>query len=84
MRKSGGYPSYFSMEHIEIDIDYYVEESSITYIKTCKSKVLVGGKDRIHNRITWFADEEISLTALTDGIRIEYLDLKDTNLNYNF
>ncbi len=83
MRKSGGYPSYFSMEHIEIDIDYYVEESSITYIKTCKSKVLVGGKDRIHNRITWFADEEISLTALTDGIRIEYLDLKDTNLNYN-
>lgn len=83
IRVSEGYPSYFSLEHKEIDIDYYVEESSITYIKTCKSKVLVGGKDRIHNRITWFADEEILLTSLTDKISIEYLDLRDTNLNYN-
>lgn len=83
IRKSDGFPSYFSLEHKEIDIDYYVEESTITYIKTCKSKVLVGGKDRIHNRVTWFADEEILLTALTDKISIEYLDLRDTNLNYN-
>lgn len=83
VRKSDGFPSYFSLEHKEIDIDYYVEESTITYIKTCKSKVLVGGKDRIHNRITWFADEEILLTSLTDKISIEYLDLRDTNLNYN-
>lgn len=83
VRKSDGFSSYFSLEHKEIDIDYYVEENTITYIKTCKSKVLVGGKDRIHNRITWFADEEIILTSLTDKISIEYLDLRDTNLNYN-
>lgn len=83
IRKSNGFPSYFSLEHKEIDIDYYVEKSNITYIKTCKSKVLVGGKDRIHNRITWFADEDISLISLSDKVSIEYLDLRDTNLNYN-
>jgi len=83
IRKSDGYPSYYSLEHLEIDIDYYVEESSITYIKTCKSRILVGGKNKIHNRITWFADEEIVLSSLTEGVKIEYLDLRDTNLNYN-
>lgn len=83
IRKSDGYPAYFNLEHNEIDIDYYVEENSITYIKTCRSNVLVGGKNKIHNRITWFADEEISLTSLVEGINIEYLDLRDTNLNYN-
>lgn len=83
IRKSDGYPSYYSLEHFEIDIDYYVEESSITYIKTCKSKVLIGGKNKIHNRITWFVDEEISLSSLTEGVELEYLDLRDTNLNYN-
>lgn len=78
-----GYPAYYNLEHLEIDNDYYVEETSITYIKTCKSKILVGGKNKIHNRITWFADEEISLKSLTEGVRIERLDLRDTNLNYN-
>lgn len=78
-----GYPSYYNLEHEDIDIDYYVQETSITYIKTCKSKVLVGGKDRIHNRITWFADETIELVSLTDSVYIERLDLRDTNLNYN-
>lgn len=83
LRKSKGYPAYYSLEHSEIDIDYYVQENSITYIKTCKSTVLIDGKDRIHNRITWFADEEIFLTSLTEGVSVEYLDLRDTNLNYN-
>lgn len=82
-RKSRGYQSYYSLEHLEIDIDYYVQETRIIYIKTCKSRVLVEGKDRIHNRITWFADEEINLISLTEGVSIEYLDLRDTNLNYN-
>lgn len=82
-RKSTGYPAYYSLEHLEIDIDYYVQKASITYFKTCKSKVLVGGKNKIHNRITWFADEEVVLSSLTDGVSIEYLDLRDTNLNYN-
>lgn len=83
LRVSNGYPAYFSLEHNEIDVDYYVIEKGITYIKTCKSKVLVGGKDRVHNRITWFADEEIIIKSLTEGVSIEYLDLRDTNLNFN-
>lgn len=83
IRKSNGYPSYYSLEHLEIDTDYYIRENDLVYIKTCKSKVLTGGKDRIHNRITWFADENIILESLTEGVNIEYLDLRDTNLNYN-
>ena len=82
-RISKGYPSYYNLEHENIDIDYYVHETSIIYIKSCKSKVLAGGKNRIHNRITWFADETIELVSLTDGVYIERLDLRDTNLNYN-
>jgi hypothetical protein len=80
---TAGYPAYYSLEHLSIDIDYYVQATSITYIKTCKSRVLVGGKNKIHNRITWFSDEKIVLSSLTDGVSIEYLDLRDTNLNYN-
>ena len=83
MRVSNGYPSYYNLEHHLIEIDYFVNEKSITYIKTCKSKVLVGGNKKIHNRITWFVDEEVHLTSLTDGVTIESLDLHDTNLNYN-
>ena len=82
-RKSTGYPSYYNLQHLEIDVDYYVYETSITYIKSCKSKVLVGGKNKIHNRITWFPNEKITLSSMTDGVSIEYLDLRDTNLNYN-
>jgi hypothetical protein len=82
-RKSNGYPSYYNLDHYEIDIDYYVEESGITYIKTCKSRILISGKNKIHNRITWFADENIEISSLTAGVKIEYLDLRDTNLNYN-
>lgn len=83
LRISSGYPSYYNLQHKDIDIDYYVEKTSIVYLKTCKSKVLVGGKNKIHNRITWFADETVELTSLTDGVDIELLDLRDTNLNYN-
>lgn len=83
IRKSSGYPSYYNIEHREIDTDYYIRERDIVYIKTCKSVVLTGGKNKLHNRITWFADENIVLEPLTEGIDIEYLDLRDTNLNYN-
>ena len=82
-RKSGGYPPFYSLEYHEIDIDYYVDDEIITYIKTCKPKILVGGKNSIHNRITWFRDETITLSSLTEGLKIEELDLRDTNLNYN-
>lgn len=83
MRKSDGFPSYYNVQYKQIDIDYYVEKEQIIYIKHCKVKVLVDGKDRIHNRITWFADEIVEITSLMDGITIQKLDLRDTNLNYN-
>lgn len=82
-RKSQGYPAYYNLEHISVDIDYYVTDEKITYVKTCKSKVMESGCDKVHNRITWFANEDVTLTSLSDGVRIEMLDLHDTNLNYN-
>ncbi len=82
-RISNGYPEYFNIEHSEIDVDYFVNVNTITYIKTCKSKVLTGGKNCLHNRITWFADETVDLISLTNGVSIEHLDLHDTNVNYN-
>lgn len=78
-----GYPSYYNTEHIQIDNDYYVSDSEIIFQKTCKSKILKEGFNKLHNRISWFADEKITLESLTNGVSIEYLDLKDTNLNYN-
>lgn len=73
----------FNIRHHEIDNDYYVTPEEITYIKTCRSTVLVGGKNSLHNRITWFPDEAIGLTSLTKGVKIEVLSLPDTNCNYN-
>jgi len=82
-RKSTGFPAYYNLEHLTIDIDYFVQAESITYLKTCSSKMLIGGNNKIHGRITWFADENIDLESLTDGVTIERLNLHDTNLNYN-
>ena len=82
-RKSDGYPSYFSLEHDEIDIDYFVDDSTITYVKRCKSIVLEPGRNKVHNRITWFRDEEIEIASLTDGVSIELLNMRDTSFNYN-
>lgn len=87
-RVSDGAPSYYNIEHIQIDNDYYVRGTEIIYQKTCRSRVLVGSGPqgevrKLHNRITWFADEKITLESMTEGVTIEYLDLKDTNLNYN-
>lgn len=78
-----GYPSYFNVEHQQIDNDYHVFESKIIFKKTCTTKILTDGLNKIHNRITWFADETIDLVSLTDGVSIEKIDLRDTNLNYN-
>ncbi len=80
---SQGFEPFFNIEHIEIDIDYYVHEKYITYIKKCRSKVLTNGFQKLHNRITWFSDESVEVHSLTNGVSIEKLDLHDTNLNYN-
>ncbi len=78
-----GYPSYFNVEHQQIDNDYHVFESKIIYKKTCTTKILQGGFNKLHNRITWFDDEAIEIVSLTDGVSIEKLDLRDTNFNFN-
>lgn len=84
IRKStNGYPAFYNVEHIQIDNDYYVDGSEIIFQKLCRCRVLHSGFNKIHNRITWFADERISLSSITPGVEIEHLDLRDTNLNYN-
>ena len=83
VRKSFGFPSYYNLRHHEIDVDYYVGAGEITYVKTCKSVVLTGGKNTLHNRVTWFADEDVRLSSLTDSVHIQPIDMRDTNLNYN-
>lgn len=82
-RKASGFPAFFNVKHELIDLDYYVEADRITFIKTCKTKILVGGKNKIHNRITWFADETVEISSLKEGMQIEYINMPDTNLNYN-
>jgi len=82
-RVSDGFPSSYNLEHKSIDIDYIVDTSAITYVKTCTSRVMLSGTNKIHNRITWFSDESIDLVSLTKGVEIEHLNLRDTNYNYN-
>lgn len=78
-----GYPSYYKSQHVQIDNDYYVRDEEIVYIKTCKTRILAGGNNSIHHRITWFADESVEFTSLSKGISIEMLEMHDTNINYN-
>lgn len=78
-----GFVPYYNVEHLQIDLDYLVKSNEIVFIKTCKTHILKEGLNSIHNRITWFQDENVELIPITKGIRIETLDLKDTNLNYN-
>lgn len=58
-------------------------DTYIVFIKTCKTRIVNGGKNSIHNRITWFADEIVELSSLSDDVKIEKLDMQDTNINYN-
>lgn len=78
-----GFQSYYNIEYLQIDNDYYVSKSEIIFIKTCICKALVDGIEKIHNRVTWFIDENISINSLIDGIDIEKIDLRDTNTNFN-
>lgn len=73
----------YNILHLQVDNDYYVYDSYIVYIKTCKSVVLHGGMNKLHNRITWFADEDVEITAVSNNITIEKLELHDTDINYN-
>lgn len=82
-RKADGYPHPYNIEHNIIDIDYYVHKNEIVYIKTCTSTVLADGYNCIHNRITWFPDETVTVAPLTPGTEIEWLNLRDTNRNFN-
>lgn len=81
-RKSNGYVPYYSVEHKEIVLDYLVDDDIITFVKKV-TFIPKEEKNKIHNRITWFADEEIVVKSLSNAVKIEKLDLHDTNFNYN-
>lgn len=85
LRISNGYPFDYNVNYSQIDNDYYINDpdSDIVFIKTCTCEILKDGFNKIHNRITWFADETIELISLTPNVAVELLDLRDTNLNYN-
>lgn len=72
----------FNVNHIKIYNDYYVNDSEIIFIKYCKTKIITP-TNKLHNRITWFADETYEITSLTDNAHIEFPDLRDTNINYD-
>lgn len=82
-RKSTGFVPNFSCVHKSIRSEFYVYDERIVYKKTVETIANVDGKDREHNRVTWFPDETIKVTSLTDGITIQELNLPDTNFNYN-
>lgn len=78
----GDFPISYSLEHLEINNSYEVYDSYIVYKKTCRSRILIGGKNRIHNRITWFADESVDIESLTEGISVEMIDSHDIDTNF--
>lgn len=82
-KPTGDFPISYDVEHLEITNTYEVYDSFIIYKKTCRTKVLNGGKNMIHTRITWFQDEEIEYVSLTDGVHIERVYDHDTNTNFN-
>ena len=82
-RTSNGFIPYYSVEHYQIDLDYIVTSDKIIYIKRCKTKILESGKNCIHNRITWFADEKIKIKSLSSNCCIENISMQDTSYNFN-
>lgn len=77
----------YSIEHINIDNDYYVHRDSIDFIKHFTSKVTThDGRDiySIHFRVTWFPDEEVVIVPLSGNVQsVDERAMPDTNRNYN-
>lgn len=82
-RVSKGFPPFYNVEYQEIDNDYSVFENEIVFIKRCKVRIKCSGTNSIHCRVTWFADETVYVEPIEDTFSIQYLDLHDTNTNYN-
>lgn len=81
------YSRDYSVEHINIDNDYFVYSDSIVLVKHFTSKVTTQDKraiKSIHFRYSWFADETSKVTPLTSNIQsIEEIPQPDTNKNYD-
>lgn len=79
--------SNYSIEHINIDNDYYVHKESIEFIKHFTSKVTARDERdiySIHFRVTWFPDEIVEIVPLSRNVQsIEESAIPDTNRNYN-
>lgn len=82
-RVSEGFIPYYNVEHLQIDLDYIVKHDKIIYIKQCRTEILEDNKESIHNRITWFADENIIIKSLLSNSHIESINMQDTNYNFN-
>ncbi len=81
------YSRDYSVEHINIDNDYFVYPDSIVFIKRFTTKVTSQDKkpiNSIHFRYTWFADEPSEVIPLTSNIQsIVAIPQPDTNNNYD-
>ena len=78
-----GYIPYYNIEYINILNSYYVHDDYIEYVKIARGIVKQEGFNKLHYRVTWFPNEKIEINPLTDGLRLESINLRDTNSNYN-
>lgn len=77
------FPIGYSVRYIEINNKYFIFDSKIIMIKRCKTKIYHDNNKKIHNRITWFADETVDITSMTPNVNVEILDIQDSNINFN-
>lgn len=82
-RASQGFPTHYKVEYDSIVNRYFIYDDKIVYSKSVKAMLNDGGFDRLHSRITWYPDEDVSVVSKTPGCSIEVLDEKDTNFNFN-
>lgn len=77
------FPIGYSVRHIEINNKYLVFDSKIVLIKRCKTQIYHDNNKKIHNRVTWFADEMVNIISMSPNVNVEILDIQDTNINFN-
>lgn len=82
-RMANGYPAHYNVEYNSIANCYSILADKIVYTKRVNAVLVDGGFNKLHGRITWFADEDVSVVALTPGCTIEEIDARDTNYNFN-
>lgn len=82
-RISKGHPAHYNVEYDCIKNRYSIGLDKIIFNKSIKASMIDGGFDALHNKITWFPDEEVTIISKTPQCSIELLDIKDTSNNFN-